>query len=87
MKVLTLYRNDVFHMETYYANQNELPSGASARISSYTVIVSIKLSTIYINQQFLKRGRDGWRFIILTLNFLVLVHLPAFCGVDMENDY
>ncbi|XP_057764831.1 heat shock 70 kDa protein 16 [Salvia miltiorrhiza] len=36
-KILTLYRNDIFHMEAYYANQNELPSGVSTRISSYTI--------------------------------------------------
>lgn len=36
-KSFTLYRNDIFHMEAYYANQNELPSGVSTRISSYTV--------------------------------------------------
>ncbi|XP_047943826.1 heat shock 70 kDa protein 16 isoform X3 [Salvia hispanica] len=38
-KVLTLYRNDIFHMEAYYANQNELPSGVSARISSYKISI------------------------------------------------
>ncbi|XP_042066978.1 heat shock 70 kDa protein 16-like isoform X1 [Salvia splendens] len=36
-KVLTLYRNDIFHMGAYYANQNELPSGVSTGISSYTI--------------------------------------------------
>ncbi|KAL1560101.1 heat shock 70 kDa protein 16-like isoform X1 [Salvia divinorum] len=36
-KVLTMYRNDIFHMEAYYANQNELPSGVSTGISSYTI--------------------------------------------------
>ncbi|KAL0305925.1 UNVERIFIED_CONTAM: Heat shock protein 16 [Sesamum radiatum] len=34
MKVLTLHRNDIFHMEAFYANQKELPSGVSTRISS-----------------------------------------------------
>ncbi|KAH6773814.1 heat shock protein 70 family protein [Perilla frutescens var. frutescens] len=36
-KILTLYRNDIFHMEAYYANQNELPSGVSTRISSFKI--------------------------------------------------
>lgn len=36
-KILKLYRNDVFHMEAYYANQNELPSGVSTRISSFKI--------------------------------------------------
>ncbi|KAL0442925.1 UNVERIFIED_CONTAM: Heat shock protein 16 [Sesamum latifolium] len=33
-KMLTLHRNDIFHMEAFYANQKELPSGVSTRISS-----------------------------------------------------
>ncbi|KAK6149762.1 hypothetical protein DH2020_017287 [Rehmannia glutinosa] len=37
MKILTLRRNDIFHMEAFYANQNELPSGVSTRISSFRI--------------------------------------------------
>lgn len=36
-KALTIHRNDIFSMETFYANQNELPSGVLARISSIKV--------------------------------------------------
>ncbi|KAL8468931.1 hypothetical protein ACS0TY_031948 [Phlomoides rotata] len=36
-KILTLHRNDIFNMEAYYANQNELPSGVSTRISSFKI--------------------------------------------------
>ncbi|KAK4398955.1 Heat shock protein 16 [Sesamum angolense] len=34
MKMLTLHGNDIFHMEAFYANHKELPSGVSTRISS-----------------------------------------------------
>ncbi|KAK4439333.1 Heat shock protein 16 [Sesamum alatum] len=36
-KMLTLHRNDIFHMEAFYANQKELPSGVSTRISSFKI--------------------------------------------------
>lgn len=39
-KILTLHRNDIFNLEAYYANQNELPSGVSTRISSFKVYFS-----------------------------------------------
>ncbi|EPS74057.1 hypothetical protein M569_00693, partial [Genlisea aurea] len=36
-KVLKLQRNDVFSMEIFYSNQNELPLGVSTRISSFKI--------------------------------------------------
>ncbi|PIN21150.1 Molecular chaperones HSP105/HSP110/SSE1, HSP70 superfamily [Handroanthus impetiginosus] len=36
-KMLTLHRNDIFPMEAFYANENELPSGVSTRISSFKI--------------------------------------------------
>ncbi|GFP97031.1 heat shock 70 kDa protein 16 [Phtheirospermum japonicum] len=36
IKMLT-YRSDIFHMEAFYANQNELPPGAETRISSFKI--------------------------------------------------
>ncbi|KAL6573857.1 hypothetical protein OROHE_001399 [Orobanche hederae] len=36
IKMLT-YRNEVFHMEAFYANQNELPPGVSTTISSFKI--------------------------------------------------
>ncbi|KAF3964858.1 hypothetical protein CMV_010901 [Castanea mollissima] len=34
IKILCLHRIDTFHMEAYYADQNELPAGVSPKISS-----------------------------------------------------
>lgn len=48
-KILTLHRNDIFNMEAYYANQNELPSGVSTRISSFKVCFSSDDITIISN--------------------------------------
>ncbi|KAL3627510.1 hypothetical protein CASFOL_028873 [Castilleja foliolosa] len=36
IKMLT-YRSDIFHMEAFYANQNELPPGVETRISSFKI--------------------------------------------------
>ncbi|KAK4491938.1 hypothetical protein RD792_002720 [Penstemon davidsonii] len=36
-KMLTLHRNDIFHLEAFYSNRNELPSGVSTRISSFKI--------------------------------------------------
>ncbi|GER52959.1 heat shock 70 kDa protein 16 [Striga asiatica] len=38
VKMLT-FRNEIFHMEAFYSNQNELPPGASPRISSFKLIL------------------------------------------------
>ncbi|XP_051125436.1 heat shock 70 kDa protein 16 [Andrographis paniculata] len=35
IKMLTLYRNDIFQMEAFYSNEEELPPGASTKISSF----------------------------------------------------
>ncbi|XP_059292908.1 heat shock 70 kDa protein 16 [Lycium ferocissimum] len=37
MKVLTLQRSSSFHLEAFYANQNELPPGVSDKISKFTI--------------------------------------------------
>ncbi|KAK2974813.1 hypothetical protein RJ640_005597, partial [Escallonia rubra] len=37
IKMFTSRRSDTFHFEVFYANQNELPSGLSTKISSYTI--------------------------------------------------
>lgn len=37
VKVLTLHRSNTFHLEVFYADQNELPSGVSPKISKFTV--------------------------------------------------
>ncbi|XP_022842883.1 heat shock 70 kDa protein 16-like isoform X2 [Olea europaea var. sylvestris] len=37
LKMLTLHRSGTFHMEAFYTDQNELPSGVSTRISSFTI--------------------------------------------------
>ncbi|KAI3466575.1 hypothetical protein Pfo_023238 [Paulownia fortunei] len=36
-KMLTFCRSDIFHMEAFYADLNELPSGVSTRISSLKI--------------------------------------------------
>ncbi|KAL8032838.1 hypothetical protein ABFX02_13G123000 [Erythranthe guttata] len=36
-KVITLHRSDIFHMESFYPNHDELPSGVSTRISSFKI--------------------------------------------------
>ncbi|XP_022842886.1 heat shock 70 kDa protein 16-like isoform X5 [Olea europaea var. sylvestris] len=38
LKMLTLHRSGTFHMEAFYTDQNELPSGVSTRISSFTAV-------------------------------------------------
>ncbi|KAL8112848.1 heat shock 70 kDa protein 16-like isoform X2 [Apium graveolens] len=37
VKILRLHRSNTFHMEAFYANQNELPSGLSPKISNFTI--------------------------------------------------
>lgn len=37
VKVLSFYRTRSFKMEAFYANQSELPAGASVKISCYQV--------------------------------------------------
>ncbi|XP_059662185.1 heat shock 70 kDa protein 16 [Cornus florida] len=37
VKMLTLHRNNTFQLEAFYADQNELPSGVSPKISSFTI--------------------------------------------------
>ena len=37
IKILSMHRTDMFHMEAYYADLNELPSGVSSKISNITV--------------------------------------------------
>ena len=37
IKVLTLQRTNLFHLEAFYAYQNELPPGTSPKISCFTV--------------------------------------------------
>ncbi|KAF8391557.1 hypothetical protein HHK36_023863 [Tetracentron sinense] len=37
VKMLTFYRSKIFHMEAFYANQSELPSGVSPKISCFTI--------------------------------------------------
>ena len=37
VKILTLHRTNTFHMEAFYVNSNELPSGLSAQIDTFTV--------------------------------------------------
>ncbi|KAF5205823.1 Heat shock protein [Thalictrum thalictroides] len=37
LKVLTLHRANIFHLEAYYADQNELPPGVSPKISSFMI--------------------------------------------------
>ncbi|OAY55118.1 hypothetical protein MANES_03G128900v8 [Manihot esculenta] len=37
IKVLTFQRSNSFHLEAFYANPNELPPGASSKISSSTI--------------------------------------------------
>ncbi|XWS19423.1 hypothetical protein CRYUN_Cryun31cG0014600 [Craigia yunnanensis] len=37
VKILTLHRTNTFHMEAFYVNSNELPSGLSAQIDTFTI--------------------------------------------------
>ncbi|GMY36901.1 heat shock 70 kDa protein 16-like [Fagus crenata] len=37
IKILSMHRTDMFHMEAYYADLNELPSGVSSKISNITI--------------------------------------------------
>ncbi|CAK7338490.1 unnamed protein product [Dovyalis caffra] len=37
IKVLTFQRNNLFNLEAFYANPNELPAGVSTKISSFTI--------------------------------------------------
>ncbi|XWS15583.1 hypothetical protein CRYUN_Cryun34aG0013200 [Craigia yunnanensis] len=37
VKILTLHRTNMFHMEAFYANSNELPPGLSAQINTFTI--------------------------------------------------
>lgn len=39
VKVLTVQRSSLFHLELFYANPNELPPGVSSKISCFTVSV------------------------------------------------
>lgn len=41
VKILRLHRSNTFHMEAFYADQSELPSGLSPRISNFTVCVPL----------------------------------------------
>ncbi|MED6158806.1 hypothetical protein PIB30_036219 [Stylosanthes scabra] len=37
VKVLTLHRTNLFYLEAFYANQNELPPGASPKLGCFTI--------------------------------------------------
>nr|GMD08963.1 heat shock 70 kDa protein 16 [Ipomoea batatas] len=37
VKMLTLHRSKTFHIEAFYTNQNELPSGVSTKISTFMI--------------------------------------------------
>lgn len=37
VKMLTLHRSSTFHLEAFYANEKELPSGTSTKISNITI--------------------------------------------------
>ncbi|CAI9756597.1 unnamed protein product [Fraxinus pennsylvanica] len=37
LKILSLHRSGTFHLEAFYMNQNELPSGVSTGISSFAI--------------------------------------------------
>ncbi|KAF8414092.1 hypothetical protein HHK36_002091 [Tetracentron sinense] len=37
VKILTFHRTNMFHMESFYADQNELPPGVSPKISRFTI--------------------------------------------------
>ncbi|KAL1834329.1 hypothetical protein ACET3Z_003980 [Daucus carota] len=37
VKIITLHRSNTFHLEAFYAGQNELPSGISPKISNVTI--------------------------------------------------
>ncbi|XP_022716098.1 heat shock 70 kDa protein 16 isoform X1 [Durio zibethinus] len=37
LKILTLHRTNTFHMEAFYVNPNELPSGLSPQINTFTI--------------------------------------------------
>ncbi|KAK1368364.1 hypothetical protein POM88_034456 [Heracleum sosnowskyi] len=37
VKIITLHRSNTFNLETFYAGQNELPSGISPRISNFII--------------------------------------------------
>ncbi|KAJ7960763.1 Heat shock 70 kDa protein [Quillaja saponaria] len=37
VKILTFQRSNLFHLEEFYANLNELPAGASSKISCFTI--------------------------------------------------
>ncbi|XP_057758209.1 heat shock 70 kDa protein 16 [Arachis stenosperma] len=37
VKVLTLHRTNLFNLEAFYANQNELPPGASPKLGCFTI--------------------------------------------------
>lgn len=39
VKVLTLQRSSLFHLELFYTNPNELPPGISSKVSCFTVSV------------------------------------------------
>lgn len=39
IKVLTFQRSSTFHLEAFYANQQELHPGVSSKISCFTVCV------------------------------------------------
>lgn len=39
VKILTLHRSNTFHLQAFYADQNELPSVGSPQISSFMVLL------------------------------------------------
>ncbi|XP_022716101.1 heat shock 70 kDa protein 16 isoform X2 [Durio zibethinus] len=46
LKILTLHRTNTFHMEAFYVNPNELPSGLSPQINTFTAGVARKGSVL-----------------------------------------
>lgn len=51
VKIFSLHRTDTFHMEAYYADQNELPSDVSPKISSFMVRLPFEhdFFIVYVN--------------------------------------
>ena len=48
VKILTFQRSNLFHLEAFYANLNELPPGTSPKISCFTVCPLWNILTILI---------------------------------------
>jgi heat shock protein 4 len=40
LKILALHRNNMFQMEAFYADPNELPFGIASQISSFMVRIA-----------------------------------------------